>query len=75
MISNKIDPRSGSKKERRNYGKVRNNKTMPTIWPFIRILHLKQQSNILRCFYRLRFEKVTKISFSALFRSKMKRIK
>ena len=42
----KTDPRSGSKKEKRSYGKVRNNKTMLTILSFIQILYLKQQSNV-----------------------------
>ena len=42
----KTDPRSGSKKEKRSYGKVRNNKTMLAILSFIQILYLKQQSNV-----------------------------
>ena len=46
IISSKADLRSGSKKEKGNSDKVRNNKAMWTIW-FIRILYLKQQSNIL----------------------------
>ena len=42
-ISSKTDPRIGSKKKKRSYGKVRNNKTMLKIVSFIRILYLKQQ--------------------------------
>ena len=42
----KTDPRSGSKKEKRSYGKVRNNKTMLTSLSFIQILYLKQQNNV-----------------------------
>ena len=40
---------------------------------FIRILYLKQQSNILRCFSRLKFEKslFSNTFFSFLFRVKM----
>lgn len=37
--------------------KAVNNKTMSTILPFIRILHLKQQSNTFRCFWSLKFKK------------------
>ena len=40
-ISSKTDPRNGSKKEKRSYGKVRNNKTMLKILSFIQILYLK----------------------------------
>ena len=36
--------------------KVKNNRTM-SILTFTRILYLEQQSNILRCFYSLKFEK------------------
>ena len=53
-ILRKADPRSGNKKEKRSYGKVRNNKTMLTILSFIRILYLKQQSIVLRCFCSFR---------------------
>ena len=45
-ISSKTDARSGSKKEKRIYGKIRNNKIISTILSFIWIL--KQQSNILQ---------------------------
>ena len=40
---------------------------------FIRILFLKQQGSILRCFFRLKFEKSLSINtfFSFIFRSKM----
>ena len=58
LISSKTDPHNGSKKEKRSYGKTKNNKTMLKILPFIRILYLKQQSSILRCFSRLKSEKV-----------------
>ena len=37
--------------------KLKSNKTMLKILPFIRILFLKQQSSILQCFCRLKFEK------------------
>ena len=36
--------------------KVKNNKTISTILSFIQVLHLKQQSNILQCFYSLKFQ-------------------
>ena len=42
VISSKTDPHNGSKKEKRSYGKIENNKTMLKILPFIRILYLKQ---------------------------------
>ena len=42
IISSKTDPHNGSKKEKRSYGKIENNKTMLKILPFIRILYLKQ---------------------------------
>ena len=51
IISSKTDPHSGSKIEKRKYGKIENNKSMIKILLFIRIL--KQQSSILRCFSRL----------------------
>ena len=38
IISSKTVLRSGSKKEKRSYSKVRNNTIMSTILPFIRIL-------------------------------------
>ena len=38
--------------------KVKNDKTMSTILSFIQILYLKQQSNIIRCFCSLKFEKI-----------------
>ena len=46
IISSKTDLHSGSKKEKRTYGKVRN-KAVSIILSFIGILYLKQQSNIL----------------------------
>ena len=73
IISSKIDLRSGSKKEKRSYGKVRNDKTKSTILWFIWNLYLKQQSNIVRCFCSLRFEKslFSNKFFSFTFPSKM----
>ena len=53
LISSKTNPRNDSKKEKWSYGKVRNRKTILTILQFIRILYLKQQSNILPCFCSL----------------------
>ena len=47
IISSKTDPHNGSKKEKRNYGKVENNKTMLKVLSLIRIIYLKQQSGIL----------------------------
>ena len=44
-ISSKIGPHNGSKKEKRNYGKVKNNKTLLKTLPFIRIRYLKQESS------------------------------
>ena len=71
-ISSKTEPRNGSKKEKRSYGKVRN-KTMLKILPFIQILCLKQQSNILRCFWSLKFLKnlFSNKLFGFIFRSKL----
>ena len=42
-ISSKTDLRNASKKEKKSYGKVRNNKTMLKILSLIRILYPKQQ--------------------------------
>ena len=50
MISSKTDQQHGSKIDKRKYGKIKNNKSMLKILPFIRILYLKQQSSILQCF-------------------------
>ena len=44
--------------------KVKNNKTISTILSFIQVLYLKQQSNIVQCFYSLKFE-------NGLFRNKL----
>ena len=73
IISSKTDPHNGSKKEKGSYGEVKNNNTMLKILPFIRILYLKQQSSILRCFCRLKFEKslINNTFFSFIFHSKM----
>ena len=57
IISSKTDLRSGSIKGKRSCGTIRNNKAMSTVLSFIRILYPKQQSNILRCFCSLKFEK------------------
>ena len=72
MISSKTDLCSGSMKEKRSYGKVRNNKAVSSILSFIRIFYLKQQSNI-RCFCSLKFEKslCSNEFFSFIFRIKM----
>ena len=57
-VNYKTDPHCGSKKEERNYGKVKNNEKMSTIMPFIQFFfYLKQQTNILWCFCSLKFEK------------------
>ena len=57
IISSKTDRHGASKKEKRSYGKVKNDKTMLKILLFIRIDYVKQQSSILWCFCRLKFEK------------------
>ena len=68
IISSKIDPHIGSKKGKKSYGKPKNNETMLKTLPFIRIPYLKQQSSILRCFSRLKFEKVyLAMRFSVLY--------
>ena len=46
-ISSEIGPHNGSKKEKRNYGKVKNNKTILKTLAFIIIICFKQQSSIL----------------------------
>ena len=56
IISNRTEPRNGGKKENQSYGEVINKKVMLKIWSLIRILYLKQQSNIIRSFYSLKFE-------------------
>ena len=57
IISSKTVLRRGSKKEKRSYDKVINNKKTLTILSFFRILYLKHQSNISRCLYSLQLEK------------------
>ena len=47
IIPSKTDPHNGSKREKRNYGKVENNKTMLKILSLIRIIYLKKQSGSL----------------------------
>ena len=64
IISSKTEPRNGSKKENRSYGEVRKNKTMLKIFSLVRILYLKQQSNILRSFYSLFSNKFSVLSFA-----------
>ena len=73
IISSKTDQHNGSKKEKRSYGEVKNNSTMLKTLPFIKIIYLKQQSSILRCFCRLKFEKslINNTFFSFIFHSKM----
>ena len=68
----KTDSHNGSKKEKRGYGKIKNNKTMLKILQFTQIFYLKQQQ-ILRCFSRLKFEKslFRNKFFSFISRSKM----
>ena len=56
IISSKTNPCSGSTKQKRINGYVRNNKTMSAILSFISTLYLKQQTNILWCFSSLKFE-------------------
>ena len=68
----KTDPHNGSKKQKRKYDKIKNNKPMLKILPFIGILYFKLQSSALRCFSRLKFEKrLLLILLSFIFRSKM----
>ena len=50
IISSKKDSHNGSKTEKRSYGKIKNNKTILKILPFIRILYLKQQSSFCHAF-------------------------
>ena len=73
IISSKTDLHSGNNKKKRRYGKVRNKKAMSIILPFIRIIYLKQQSNILRCFCSLKFEKKLSSNkfFNFIFHTKM----
>ena len=62
-----------AKKGTGSYGKIKNHKTMFKILLFIRILYLKQQSSILQCFPRLKFEKnlFSNKFFSFTFRIKL----
>ena len=73
IISSKTEPHNVSKKEKRSYGKSKTNKTTLKILSFIQILYLKQESSILRCYSRLKFEKslFSNTFFSFIFRSKM----
>ena len=63
-ISSKTEPPNGSKNEKRSYGEARNNKAMLKILSLIRILYLKQQSNILRSFYSLFSNKFSVLYFA-----------
>ena len=54
MISSKTNPCSSSKKQKRGNGE---SLKMSTFLSLIQILYLKQQSNILRCFSSLKFDK------------------
>ena len=49
--------RNGSKKEKRSYGRVRNDKTMLKVLSFIQILYLKQQYSamFLKSFFNNKF--------------------
>ena len=40
IISSETDPHNGRKKEKRSYGKIKNNKTILKILPFVRIFYL-----------------------------------
>ena len=42
IISSKTNPHNGSKQEKESYGKIKNNKAMLKILPFIRIVYHKQ---------------------------------
>ena len=42
----KTDPHCGSKKEKRNYGKVKNNEKISTIMPFIQFLFISSSKPI-----------------------------
>ena len=72
-ISSKIGPHNGSKKEKRNYGKVKNNKTILKTLAFIIIICFKKQSSILWWFFRLKFEKTlfSNKFFNFIFHSKI----
>ena len=73
IISSKTEPHNGSKKKKRKYGKIINNKTMLKLLPFIRILYLKIQNSILPCFSKLKLKKslFSNTFFSFIFRSKV----
>ena len=62
-----------AKRRREAMVKLKNDNTMLKILPFIRILYLKQQSSILRCFSKLKFEQslFSNRFFSFTFHSKM----
>ena len=73
ITSSKTNPHNGSKKQKRSYGKIKNNKTMLKILQFTQILYHKQQSSILQCFSRIKFLKSLfwNTFFSFIFRSKI----
>ena len=66
------EPRNDSKKEKRIYGKVRNNKTMLKILSFIRILCLKNKAIFCFAFAVKNLKKrlFSNKFFSFIFRSK-----
>ena len=47
LISSKTDPHNGTKKEKRSYSTVKNDKRMLKTLLFIRIIYLTQQSSFL----------------------------
>ena len=73
ITSSKTNPHNGRKKQKRSYGKIKNNKTMLKILQFTQILYHKQQSSILQCFSRIKFLKSLfwNTFFSFIFRSKI----
>ena len=73
ITSSKTNPHNGSKKQKRSYGKIKNNKTMLKILQFTQILYHKQQNSILQCFSRIKFLKSLfwNTFFSFMFRSKI----
>ena len=73
-ISSKTEPPNGSKNENRSYGEARNNKALLKILSLIRILYLKQQSNILRMFYSL-FSNKFSVLYFAVHTAEKKQIK
>ena len=73
IILSKTNLHNGSKKGKRSNSIIENNKSTLKVLPFIQILYLKQQSSILWCFSRLKFDKriFSNTFFSFIFRSTM----